>query len=41
MLTESIILSTLPSMFERMDEDAILGNFLGLPESDKNPEPTF
>jgi len=31
-------LSTLPSMFERMDEDAILGNFLGLPENENEPD---
>jgi len=31
-------LSTLPSMFERMDEDAILGNFLGLPENEDDPD---
>ena len=31
-------MSTLPSMFERMDEDAILGNFLGLPENENKPD---
>ena len=31
-------MSTLPSMFERMDEDAIIGNFLGLPENEENPD---
>ena len=38
METESIILSTLPSMFERMDDDAILGNFLGLLENENVPD---
>ena len=31
-------MSTLPSMFERMDDDAILGNFLGLPENENMPD---
>ena len=31
-------MSTLPSMFERMEGDAIIGNFLGLPESDEKPD---
>ncbi len=31
-------MSTLPSMHERMSEDAILGNFLGLPENKETPD---
>ena len=29
---------TIPSMFERMNQDAIEGNFLGLPENDEKPD---
>ena len=31
-------MSTLPSMFERMEGGAIIGNFLGLPESNEKPD---
>ena len=31
-------MSTLPSVYERMDDDAILGNFLGLPENKETPD---